>query len=489
MRLFFKNNYLLHILLLVTLLKGAVWAAAVPLFQAPDEQFHYATVQYYAVPKEYRPLPENFPSRVADDISTQNISPELRSFLEKTDFYKIRWKPDNRMVFAENSAFGIGEQDLRNNKPSPFVDRFPPWIIESYGPAYYKSMGFVEKMLSGQSIMERVFAIRLFSAFLGTLLVLCAYFIFRELFLNKAESVMLAGVVSFQPALTAVNASINVDPLLFLAFALFTLGSVRILRNKTGAGTLIFLVAGTVLGIHIKPPGYLMAAMLPILAFFWLRLHQGERLGSYSRKTKFFGAMILAAALLGAVYVALGKYLAGLLKIAPLVPKYVAYELTYGPTFGRLLSYWGCFGWVDTKLPRFFIFSIGALLAVSVLGIVKYFIREWRQRSSEKTADDRIFFQQILYFLLFAAGLSLAIHAVNLLYANPHDVADQSQSIGLQGRYFFPAIIPQMALLAFGFVFLFSKVRRCWIFLLLLTAMAFLNFWSLFDVIIPRYYL
>jgi len=120
---------------------------------------------------------------------------------------------------------------------------------------------------------------------------------------------------------------------------------------------------------------------------------------------------------------------------------------------------------------------------------MKYFIKRWQARSRKKTDQEKIFLYQILYFLLFAAGLNLAIHAVNLRYTNPNDVSDQSRSIGLQGRYFFPAIVPQMALLAFGLSFLFSKINRKWIFLAILVGMIFLNFWSLFDLIIPRYYL
>lgn len=487
MRLFFKNNYLLHILLLITLLKGVVWAAAVPLFQAPDEQFHYATIQYHALPKGYEPVSKDFPSSKTTfgDINTQNLSPELRSFLEKTEFDKIRWKPDNQMTFAENSSFGTGEEELRNGSLSRFIERFPPWLIESYGPAYYKSMGLVEKALSGESIMERVFAIRLFSVFLGTLLVLCSYFIFRELFLDKTESVMLAGVVSFQPMLTFIDSSINIDPLLFLSFAVFILGSVRILRGNIDIWSILLVLAGMKIGIYAKQPGYFTLAALPTLILFYFLLYQKDRLAHFSKNQRILGTIALFATALGTAWFAVRNFFPGITKPLLLAPKYFLHEIKYEPMLGKTLSYWGNFGWFDAPLARFFVSAIWFLLFLSVIGMARYFTGHFFSKS-QKSGEERIFFFQMLYFLFFVTGVSLMIHFVNLQFVNPANVAEQP--LGTQGRYFFPSLIPRMSLLAFGFAWLLPKIEKKWIFLTFLAAMVFLNLWSLFGLIIPRYY-
>lgn len=483
----FSKNNLLIFLLAITFLKGAVWAAAVPLFQAPDEQYHYATVQWYAIPKGHFQQPQDFPLKKVrnEDIVTQNLSPELRSFLEKTDFDRIRWKPDNQMSFVPNSSFGNGEKDLQSANLSRFIQRFPPWYV-SYGPDYYKAMAFIENALGDKSIMERVFAIRLFSVFLGTLLVVCAYFVFRNLFLDKTESAILAGIVSFQPAFTFVESSINIDPLLFLSFALFVLGSVRILRNMIDKWSVLFVLGGMVVGIHAKQPGYFMLAALPVLIFFYFWLWQRQKIAPLWQKSKVLTVVIPLAVIFAVVFLALQRIFGYIGTTIRLIPKYILYELQYVPTFERTLSYWGNFGWVDTHLARFFIFAIWLGLILSAAGIVKYFFKYFRRPAE---GNEKIFFFQLLYFLFFVVGVGAMIHFVNLQYANPNNVADQSQSIGLQGRYFFPAIIPKMALVAFGLAFLFSKINRRWIFLALLAGMIFLNLWSLFDLVIPRYYL
>jgi len=490
MKKWIAKNYLLAFLIVLTFLKGAVWAAAVPFFQAPDEQYHYATVQYYALSKDNPQLPKDFPIKKTNikDISTQNLSPELRSFLEKTDFDQVRWKTGNRMIFAENSSYGPGERELLEANLPRFIQSFPPWYVH-YGPAYYKAASVIENTFGNESIMTRAFLIRLFSAFLGTILVVCAYFIFRELFLDRIESTILTAIVSFQPELSFVNSSINVDPLLFLAFALFILGSVRILCNKTDKWSFLFILVGILVGTHTKPPGYFMLVSIPIVALFFVLLYQKEKIAFFWKKSKTLTVLIPAVVAFLAIFFALKNFFGNITTTIRNIPEYFLYELGYGPIFEKTVFYWGSFGWLDTRLSRPFVFSIWAVTVLAVAGIARHLVGQWIHRRRKKTENEKVFFFQFLFFIFFSVGVSLMIHFVNLRYADPHKVGDQSDSIGLQGRYFFPAIIPAMALLAFGLAFLLPRINRKWIFWALLAAMIFLNFWSLFDLVIPRYYL
>ena len=490
MKNYFGKNYLLILLLFVTLLKGVLWSFSVPLFQAPDEQAHYATIQAYALPKGYQPRSNDFQidKLISHDINTQNLSPELRNFLVSTDFERIRFRPDNQMIFKKNSRNGLNEASIRSGAFSRFVEKFPPWKVP-YGSVYYAPMSWIENLLHNQSNMERFFAIRLFSVLLGTLLVLCSYFIFLEVFQDKTESAILAGIVSFQPMLTFINSSVNVDPLLFLSFAIFLLGSVRILKNKIGAFSLICIIAGMTLGILTKPPGYFMPVILPILALFYLFIYHGKKFAFLSGKKMFLGAFLFIAAAGGTAYAISRLYFPNILRTLSLVPKYLQFELKYQPSLERSLSYWGNFGWVDTNLSRFLIFSIWILSILVTIGIVKYFLAAFFSKSQKNAEKDRVFFFQLLYFLIFVAGVSAMIHFVNLQFVNPNNVADQSGSISTQGRYFFPSLIPRLALMAFGFACLFPGIRRRYIFMLLLLGMVFLNTWSLLVLVIPRYYL
>lgn len=258
---FISRNKLIILILTITLVKGVIWSYATPLFQAPDEQVHYASVQYYAEPAGYQPKSYDFPIEKTDmfNLRTQNLSPELKNFLERTQFEKVRFHKEKTMDFRTGSLDGNYENDIRQNSLGRFVEQYPAWVIH-YSAPYYVAVAGIENLFGSRSIIERVYLERLFSVVLLMVFVLFSYLTFRELSQSETVSALLAGVVSFQPMLTFITSSINVDTLLLAAFGVLIYGAVRLLKRGPELASVAAVLVGTLISFFTKPPGYFALA-------------------------------------------------------------------------------------------------------------------------------------------------------------------------------------------------------------------------------------
>jgi 4-amino-4-deoxy-L-arabinose transferase-like glycosyltransferase len=465
--------------LFITFLKGAVWAATVPIFQTPDEQTHYTSVQHYAEPKDYKPLNYNFSRKNVDlyDINTQNLSPELKKTLENTQFESIRFHPDAKMAFSSDSFWGSGEKEIQKNRPSRFVDSYPAWFT-SYSPMYYSACAFLENAFASGSIVDRVFVERMLSVFLTTLTILFAYFIFREIKFNKTEAVLAAGFVSFQPMFTFIGSSINVDAMLFFGFSIFLLGAVRVLNQKNFFASLLLLASGAAISISSKPTGYFLIPATILLGIFYA-VQKREAFFNLSQKKR-----VITLSLTGLFLVFTWSFLWKIimryfssLRPLPFYHEYILFQVGFSDLLNKSRFYWGDFGWLDTPIGDWHIYLIWTVLFFSLIGAV-WIIAKKREN-----------FVYVLFFAFIVAGFGLMIHLVNSSQIPINNVRDMSHSINIQGRYFFPVIIAKMALIIFGLSAVFPSIPRKKIIYALFIGMVALNLIGLFNYVIPRYYL
>jgi|GEM_PF-2205610 len=528
---FVRNNKLIILILLITLIKGIVWSYATPLFQAPDEQVHYATVQHYAEPASYAPKSTDFPlaKTTLSDIKTQNLSPELRNFLEKTQFDQVRFHKDKIQNFAVGSYNGRYEDSIKSAALPRFVENYPAWTV-NYPPLFYQGAAALENTFSGASIIERFYLLRLCSVVLVTVFILFSYLTFRELNFAKASSSLLAGAVSFQPMLSFIGSSFNVDNLLIATFGIFLLGAVRFISGRyVSWGVLtniILMLVGLALAILAKPSGYflLVAAIFLIVSYVLSYRFKTIKDNKYGYAQIFTGAAALILLVVGTVFIyreLKSDFFPGFQPLS-LLPAYAAHQLKYPILLGHSWFYWGDFGWLDTPISRYAVYLIWAVLALGTGGIIVYLyqkIRFWKELNEQ----EKTLFLQIVFLILVYVGFGLAIHAVNFQQVNPANVADESGAIAIQGRYFFPVIAIKFFLVFWGLVILWKfmdlKLRRLVqiapklvqvsdlnlrflgfsgssrrleptikVALFLFLAMLVLNFVSLFGYLIPRFY-
>ena len=81
-------------------------------------------------------------------------------------------------------------------------------------PGYYFIPSVIEKSFSKSDIFVRFFGIRIFSAFLGLLIILLAYFTVRKIGFDKQISILFSIIIAFQPMFSQASAIINYDIML-----------------------------------------------------------------------------------------------------------------------------------------------------------------------------------------------------------------------------------------------------------------------------------
>jgi len=490
-----KRNKLLLLILAITLLKGLIWAFITPAFQTPDEHRHYATIQHYAEPENYSPVIKKRTGKLFSffDISTHNLSPELRNILDRTEFENTCFDYNGKNYFSKSSSLGPNEKQIRSLKLNRFVERYPPTNV-SYTSSYYKMGSIIENYLANKNIniIERANVIRILSVLIAVFLVFASYLIFRELSFNPTESSLLAGAVSFQPMFSFMGSVINPDIVLFLAFTIFILGAMKTLRRGLNFQNAFLIFTGTALAIHAKPPGYFLLLGVLLLVILYILQSRKNRLflSPLFVKKHTYSSLLVAISAILMLCLAFNKFLSYKFNFVSLekLKNYILYQFQLPISIDRSATYWGNFGSPNVPISNYYIFFIWFILLVSLIGLL-LFARKLFQKFREKNQEKQTLFFQILFLLFIVVGLNLLIHFVNIQGANPKDFGDFYASIGSPGRYFLPAICAKFALIAFGLSYFFKKANREKILFCLLIAMIAFNMTAIFNFIIPRYYL
>lgn len=370
----------------------------------------------------------------------------------------------------------------------------------------------IENLTGNWSIIERVYWERLFSVVLLLLSVWLTYLMFLELGLGKVTAALVAGAVSFQPMLTFITGSINIDALLFAAFSLLLFGAVRFLGRGADYISISCLLGGIIISVFSKQQGYFsLGLMVFLLVLFFVSRLRGYLKMNFKQKTVIsIGLIFFLLAfswLFYHVYQTIkDRYFPGSQSLSQL-PAYIRHQMEYNVFYAHSTFYWGNFGWLDTPFSQPLIWVIWAFLAAGIAGIILYFVKNiiyWKMLQD----GERKFFYQLVFLILVVTGFFLMIHAVNFQQVNPNNPADETNAIAIQGRYFFPVIGAKIFLVFIGLtvfidrisrfvipakagiqkkIFEFSIMKK--ISFLLFGLMVLLNFISLFAYLIPRFYL
>jgi hypothetical protein len=163
---------------------------------------------------------------------------------------------------------------------------------------------------------------------------------------------------------------------------------------------------------------------------------------------------------------------------------------------GTWVSFWGDFGWIEAPLDSGYYLMLYAVAALGGAGVLIYFVRAYRRptpaRNPREAVDPRPRFwvrfgQQaglVAFLGLCAAALTGTLGATNYYSWRSRGVGG-----GIQGRYYLGAIVPFVVLIALGLLEWIPHKWRGWGHLILRWGMMALQWISLLQVVIPRYYL
>jgi len=275
----------------VAVLNGLVWSVVTPPFQVPDEISHFAYVQYLA---ETGDAPRH--------VAGSYMSEEQTVALERIGFFRTVGQPLNRPAWTEAEAEDLDAALAQ--APDRVSDGSSSTAVNN-PPFYYALQVVPYTLASGESILDRLAAMRLLSILLTALTVVAVLMFLRETFpATPWAGPAGALVVAFQPLFGFISSGVNNDSALYLMSALLFWMLARALRRGLSVrrAAAIGIVAG--LGVVTK---LTFVAFLPAIATALLLLVWRDRAAGVRRSVAAVGVAAVAVAAPFAVYLALNE--------------------------------------------------------------------------------------------------------------------------------------------------------------------------------------
>jgi Predicted membrane protein (DUF2142) len=403
-------------------LAGVAWAFAVPPWQVPDEDAHFAYVQSIAELGQ-RPSDDGRPALEAQKSSEQDLAERMSGFLRS--YQRLEAHPE----WAERveRAWRAAPEPSRDDGGGANA-------AENNLAAYYLYAALPYLAASRAEVLDRLYLMRLFSVPLLLVFATSAWLLAGEVLGRDRHAQLLAAAVAgLAPMVTFVGAAVTPDALLLPVWGLWFWLAARAL-GRLARADLVLLIALTVAAVCVKPASF---ALLPGLAwvfaaFFWRR---SGRPPLRPRTVALAVAATLAAGALVAVAVAAGT------------PRQLGAYLWqfYSPTDSGgytqlpawpLRDVWlessaAAFGWLEVRFP----WPVYALVALLLAALLVALLPRLRLTALA------------VAFALPALALAAGLHLTEL-----EMILEEGKAF-TQGRY----LLPLLPLLALGVA---AVVRR-----------------------------
>ncbi|MCL5962074.1 MAG: DUF2142 domain-containing protein [Chloroflexi bacterium] len=421
MRKFIKLNLALIVVVAAHLSLGIAYGIANPIFESPDELYHYAFVRELVTGRA-------LPIQSAEVGRSESHQPPLYYLLGAAATFWIN--TDDFLDLQKRNPFW-GEDIMlvgRDNK-NQFMH------TERENPPYHGTV-------------LAIHLIRLLSTIFGALTVVLTYLMASRVFPSKRSiSIGAAVLVAFNPQFIFVNSSVSNDSLVatLTAAFLYTLmrwPPVRLhVRNSVILGLLLSAAILTKLSALVLLPLMVIAGLFTVL-----------RRGSVSRTLEDGVVALVTALVVSSWWFARNILLYGewsgmdtmqriwrTYKDGPLEAARFADAL---PSIWR--TYWGTFGWGNVPLDVYWYQALLALVCAAgvglFLGAIRLFSRVTKRSATEPVLGRSPLDQQVYHLMLFVSLLVLVFSTL-VYYV-------ETAAFSEFGRFLFPAI-PSIALLTF----------------------------------------
>lgn len=356
----------------LALVRGLVWSAALPAFEAMDEPAHFAYVQFLAEEREFPGHVDNheiFSERLHGAIDVLNV-----------DSTTPGDRPDYTEGADERAAEEVAQLDPSGGGGGPGT---------MYAPFYY--LGAVPLYLAGgDDIFTQLALARLWSVLLGVGAALLLVRLGRQLFPDSSGAQMafvLAGVL--QPMIAHQFAIVNNDAWVILAG--FAALSVGLDLTRRGRAPGLALLAGAIIGAGLLGKPFGIAVAVP-LAVGWL-------VGKVRARQRSWRVLLGEAGLVVAGFAAtFGMWSLNAARLN-LRTSEVPDKTATGQTVREFLhahfgdramparriwgdQLWGDFGWVRIPLPEPIPTVLVVVEVLLLLGLAVWLVvvlREWRR--------------------------------------------------------------------------------------------------------------
>ncbi|MHB8491967.1 MAG: hypothetical protein ACYDA6_07130 [Solirubrobacteraceae bacterium] len=194
---------------------------AVPAFQGPDEEHHFAYVQYLAE-TGHLPSPTtggtSLSSEVYAALTTLNLQSLIGNLSGKPGWSRADlslWRQTDRALGPGSAANGAGPNPIAKNPPLYYAVMAVPYSIFRWLP-----------------LLKRVFVMRLVNGLMYLATIALMWLLVAEVFGRvRLLQVIGTGAVALEPQLAFTSAVINADTLLVTLTTGFLLAALRLVRR------------------------------------------------------------------------------------------------------------------------------------------------------------------------------------------------------------------------------------------------------------------
>jgi hypothetical protein len=386
-----------------------MWALLTPLFQAPDEAAHFDSAAHLALGDGW-------------------AAPGAQRYLDATH---VAQQSVNHVPHDDRPTFG----QLMRDHPGSFdyVDQ-----MTQHPPTYYAVGAVVLRLVHFTSVRWDigVLALRMLDVLLVTPLPLLAWAAVRRLTRSPRAALVAALAVFAVPQVAQIGSSVTNDAPVMLLSAVLTWLVVRLFTGSTGRWSL--LSVAVVLGLLVATKGTGLPAVPFVAVAVVLAVGRGRGAGVGGRWLSALGVMVVAGVVGGwfwarNIVVFHTVQPNGLSSARPDVPWVNGATRNVGVFFntewnGLTQTFWGDFGPAAFPMAPFLTdtLSVVAIGAVVVWGF---------RRGPELRA---VIALTILPVLLIASQMLTSWQE----YGHTQGI------FGVQGRYFFPALVALLCLSA-----------------------------------------
>lgn len=409
----------IHALVLLYAVLALIYAYATPLFEAPDELYHFAMIDTIA---RTGALPVQ--DRANIGAWRQEGSQPPLYYLLAAPVVRLFDTSDFLDVQPHNPHVNMGVPGAVGNKNRILHDA--PYQLT----------------LSGTR--GAVYAARLISIVLGGVTVFAVYQTARVLMPARPEvALVAAALTAFNPQFLFITASINNDNLVTALNSLTLWQTLALLRDGFRTRRSVILAVLVALATLSKLSGLVMVVTVT-LAALWVAYRRRDLRGLITLG----GLMLIVWAALAGWWYARNLTLYGelfgtgrMLDIFGRRPEPLAFAALLNELASLRVSYWGVFGWFNVYTLAAFYVIIDALMLAALVGVMLALVRGGL--SSLQRA-------QISILMVALAGGVAALIAWTL------------QTTGSQGRLLFPYAAATSTLLALGLAHITGRRAR-WI--------------------------
>ncbi len=470
-----RLTIVLLLLLGMNLVRGMIYSAVVPPWQAPDEFRHFEYIKLLS--QKRRPL-------TAQDSSLP-LQGEIIASMIKHNYWRFGY-----------ARFPFDPQHPPRSFKEIIWPADPYWLF--HPPLYYLLGAFSLALVGSSDVDVQLYVVRLMSVVLGTLVVLVAFLTAKQLF--PSDYFLIVGIpafIVFLPMHTFITSVVNNDNLAELLVSLFIMVLVKALKDGLSPLRMALIGLLTILGLLAKRTAILTIPLLVVAVpiYFW---RGGLRfsLNHLDRKAVgFIAGTLIAGAIAGVLFrstwqrlwssfsPALRPYLI-LIPGADFSTLFTSEGLDLLILYARALfeSFWARFGWMNVRLDPIW-YQAMALISIAAMGGIGAFIIGLR-RSALALWQRKCL---LLFFLCVVLAIVIAMAYGVRVWAHFQSFRPGERPKP-QGRYLFPAIVPIAALFMLGLRELApARYRRLWL-LACVGGFIILDSISLIGYIIPFFY-